>query len=121
MIVYGAHAVFEALRAGRATRAVAGGAPGLGTRNRRTVNLVAEAHPGRRRGRRGPGGARLAALERAAASGGDRRGPDAGGMDAGHFVAAAPAPALLVVLDGIEDPHNLGAILRTRMPPASTA
>ena len=28
-------------------------------------------------------------------------------------MAAAHAPALLVVLDGIEDPHNLGAILRT--------
>jgi 23S rRNA (guanosine2251-2'-O)-methyltransferase len=32
---------------------------------------------------------------------------------AGELVRAASGPALVVVLDGIEDPHNLGAILRT--------
>lgn len=32
--------------------------------------------------------------------------------DAEATLAAAPAPALLVVLDGVEDPRNLGAVIR---------
>src|SRR5262249_39288782 len=37
----------------------------------------------------------------------------AGDYDIEGLVAAAPPPALLVVLDGIEDPQNFGAILRS--------
>ncbi|HXE74824.1 MAG TPA: 23S rRNA (guanosine(2251)-2'-O)-methyltransferase RlmB [Candidatus Xenobia bacterium] len=33
--------------------------------------------------------------------------------DLEDLIAAARSPALFVLLDGIEDPHNLGAILRT--------
>jgi 23S rRNA (guanosine2251-2'-O)-methyltransferase len=33
--------------------------------------------------------------------------------DVADLVRGAPAPALLVVLDGVEDPQNFGAILRT--------
>jgi 23S rRNA (guanosine2251-2'-O)-methyltransferase len=38
---------------------------------------------------------------------------DAPAWSVQELVAAARGPALLVVLDGIEDPHNVGAILRT--------
>jgi 23S rRNA (guanosine2251-2'-O)-methyltransferase len=34
-------------------------------------------------------------------------------FDADDIVAQAKSPGLLVILDGIEDPHNLGAILRS--------
>jgi len=110
MIVYGINPVLEALRAGRAT----------------SVRLA-----------RGGGAARLGEIERLAASGGvavgrvDPRELDratGGGVHQGVVAEVADPPAysiadllggprhaapLVVVLDGVEDPHNFGAILRS--------
>ncbi len=36
-----------------------------------------------------------------------------GEADLSQLLAAAPRPALLLVLDGVQDPHNLGACLRS--------
>ena len=108
MVIYGIHPVLEALDAGRV----------------KTLKLADR------------GSGRLADLERAASARGVdvRRVPTAeldraakGGVHQGAIaelkpiepvglrdliVRPSPAP-LLVVLDGIEDPHNVGAILRT--------
>jgi 23S rRNA (guanosine2251-2'-O)-methyltransferase len=114
MIVYGAHAVFEALRAGRATRlslvARSGAAPPA---NRRTADLIAEAK------RAGIPIDTIAEAQAARLAGGRPHQGVLAEVEApqdwspADLVAAAQAPGLFVVLDGIEDPHNLGAILRT--------
>ncbi len=108
MIVYGLNPVLEALRAGRAIR----------------VQIA---------GRGGPRAAEILRLARAqgvpveqtdrgalasAADGGLHQGivaevTAAADYDVADLVAGAAAAPLIVVLDGIEDPHNLGAILRT--------
>jgi 23S rRNA (guanosine2251-2'-O)-methyltransferase len=108
MLIYGINPVLEALRAGRV----------------RELRVA------------GRGGGRIAAIIRAAeqqgiavrhvpagdldrtAHGGVHQGVIADlheleAFDVADLVRAASAPPLLVVLDGIEDPHNLGAILRT--------
>ena len=108
MIIYGLNPVLEALRAGRVREVRIGGRSGD-----RMAHVVAEA------GRRGvpvrqvPADA-LARL----ADGGVHQGvvaeideaPSYGVADLVRGAAHAP---LVVVLDGVEDPHNLGAILRT--------
>jgi 23S rRNA (guanosine2251-2'-O)-methyltransferase len=113
MIVYGAHAVFEALRAGRATRLSLVARPGAPPANRRTADLIAEA-------KRAGVPIDTIAEEQAARLAGGR--PHQGVLaeveapqdwSPADLVAAAKTPGLFVVLDGIEDPHNLGAILRT--------
>jgi 23S rRNA (guanosine2251-2'-O)-methyltransferase len=109
MIIYGINPVLEALR-GRRVRRLRVGPRG----DRRVEEAVAlAASQGIAVERVDP-----AAIDRAA-RGGVHQGIVAE-IDAPRDYAlaqlvegAAPAAPLLVVLDGIEDPHNVGAILRT--------
>ncbi len=108
MMIYGVNPVREALRAGRVKSLRV--SPSAGPRVAELRQMAAEqgisiveAHP--------------AALDRAT-RGGVHQGVVATIQDEKSFtpadlVQAAKAAPLLVVLDGIEDPHNLGAILRT--------
>lgn len=106
-VVFGIHPVAEALRAGRVSRILAGP-----RRDARVAAVVAEAEA------RGVPVVRTRTeiLDR------DSRGGRHQGLVA-HLVEQQPVgvadlvrqagePALLVVLDGIEDPQNVGAILR---------
>ena len=108
MTVYGVNAVREALRAGRVERLTvsATGNP----RVQELASLAAE---------RGIpiDTADVRVLDRAA-RGGVHQGIVASvrGVEAwtpAELARQSDGPALIVVLDGVEDPHNLGAILRT--------
>src|SRR3954449_10072156 len=108
MLIYGINAVLEAIRAGRVRELRVGDRPGG-----RVAEAVAAAQSAGIAVRR----VNVNELDRAA-RGGVHQGVvadveesrDYGITDLVNGAAAAP---LLVVLDGIEDPHNLGAILRT--------
>jgi 23S rRNA (guanosine2251-2'-O)-methyltransferase len=108
MIIYGINPVLEALRAGRVKELRVGDRSG--DRIRHLIALAAERGV---RVRRVPADV----LERDARRGvhqgvvADIESPAEYGVE--ELVRAADGPALIVVLDGIEDPHNLGAILRT--------
>jgi 23S rRNA (guanosine2251-2'-O)-methyltransferase len=108
MLIYGINPVLEALKTGRVREVQVESS----LRDRvRDVRASADA-------RRVP--VRLVQaqdLDRAA-RGGVHQGvvaelADAPDYSVQELVALAQGPPLLVVLDGIEDPHNLGAILRT--------
>jgi len=108
MIIYGINPVLEALRAGR-VKEVRVGERGGG----RLPEVLALARDHGVRVRRVP----VEALER-----GSQRGvhqgvvadvEDAPSYSIEDLVRGAAGTPLLIVLDGIEDPHNLGAILRT--------
>jgi 23S rRNA (guanosine2251-2'-O)-methyltransferase len=109
VIIYGINPVVEALRAGR-VRAVRVAARG----DKRVEEIFALAREAGVRVER----VDADALERAA-RGGVHQGviaeldPPREYSLAELIAAAAPEPALIVVLDGIEDPHNIGAVLRS--------
>jgi 23S rRNA (guanosine2251-2'-O)-methyltransferase len=109
MLIYGLNPVIEALRGGRVRRVRV-----ASRGDRRIDEVLALAR------------AQGVAIERVdalaldrAARGGVHQGVVAEVEAARDYSlleiveAAAPAAPLIVVLDGIEDPHNLGAILRT--------
>jgi 23S rRNA (guanosine2251-2'-O)-methyltransferase len=109
VIVYGINPVLEALRADRVLRLQVGG---RGDKRIEEVLTLARQK-----------GARVErvdaqALERAS-RGGVHQGVVAELAAPREYsvqelvASAAPEPPLLVVLDGIEDPHNVGAVLRT--------
>ena len=141
MIVYGINPVLEALRAGRVRRILVarsgagrrgpasdepGGVQGGAPAARSKRGGVERSPPSRRdevvaiaRDMRLPvERVDVHALDRATRGGvhqgiaADLEAPRDYSL-ADLVAAAAPDPALIVVLDGVEDPHNVGAILRT--------
>lgn len=108
MLIYGVNPVLEALRAGRVKELRVGDRSGG-----RIAELTALARHGGVTVRR----VSAADLDRAA-RGGVHQGVAAeltaeDRYDINDLVDGAAAAPLVVVLDGIEDPHNLGAILRS--------
>ncbi len=111
MLIYGINPVLEALSAGRVKLLRVG---------ERVSGRVAEAV------RTAEGGGvpvrRVSSAELARAVGGGARGRHQGlvaelkegrTVEVADLISGAKGPPLIVVLDGIEDPHNIGAILRT--------
>ena len=108
MLIYGINPVLEALRAGRViSLRVADRTTG------RMADVLTAAEQARVEIRR----VSANDLDRAA-RGGVHQGVVADVRDQTHLsledlVTGADGPPLIVVLDGVEDPHNFGAILRT--------
>ncbi len=108
MLIYGINAVLEAIRAGRVRELRVSDKAG----GRAAEAVAAAQHAGIAVRR-----VQANELDRAA-KGGVHQGVIADVEDARHYsvedlVTGAAAVPLIIVLDGIEDPHNVGAILRT--------
>jgi 23S rRNA (guanosine2251-2'-O)-methyltransferase len=108
VIIYGINPVLEALRAGRVTRLRV---------SRRTDRRIDEVLALAAKHRVSVERVEPSVLDRAARSG-VHQGvvadvPEVADVSIADLVAATAGPPLVVVLDGIEDPHNVGAILRT--------
>jgi 23S rRNA (guanosine2251-2'-O)-methyltransferase len=108
MIIYGINPVLEALRAGRVDAIRFG---------QRSDARLAELLDAARKAGVATKRVDPAELDRAA-QGGVHQGvvalvPDQESLGAEDLVTSATGAPLIVVLDGIEDPHNVGAILRT--------
>lgn len=108
MIIYGINPVLEALRAGRVRQLRV--AEGAGARVKAVLSLARDR------------GVRVRTVPAADLDRDSRRGVHQGVVaeveevrehSLEELVTSADGPVLLVVLDGIEDPHNVGAILRT--------
>lgn len=110
MLVYGINPVLEALRAGHVSAIRISARDGERVR---AIVALAEARgvPTRR--------VDAAALDRESRGGvhqgvvADLRSPSRQPRSLEDLIATAIGPPLIVVLDGIEDPHNVGAIIRT--------
>jgi 23S rRNA (guanosine2251-2'-O)-methyltransferase len=108
MIIYGINPVLEALKAGRVLLVRVG--PRHDGRLQQVLTLAASRHVPVDR-------VDSAALDRASRNGvhqgivAELAPPRDLSLD--ELVRSIAGPALLVVLDGIEDPHNVGAIVRT--------
>ena len=107
MIIYGINPVLEALRAGRVTRVRV-----AGRHDRRLQALLAAASSARV-----PVTAVDARELEQMARGGQHQGvvadiDEARDYDVHEIVTQSAGAPLIVVLDGVEDPHNFGAILR---------
>jgi len=105
-ILSGIHPVGEALRAGRALDRVLIAQGAGGSRLQEIIDLARQASVPVRFEQRN-------ALDRLAGSSAHQGVVALGAAQKYAGLDAVPASGILVVLDGVEDPHNLGAIVRT--------